>query len=223
MTRRALLPLLLGVGLSLAALPGCPAFLVDRGEIVEPTSDIAPPPVSRMPRADAYVELAAKWRRTTRVGIGGHAELTLIEPGLAAAEVAHEAAIQSAGDATVADMLLTRWPVLFGVMRDRFPIDIEWRFDEQFIGNRRILDPEGWTFTLISSTGARFAPLGTAVLRQLPAPQDGAWVGAVRLWFPWLDPERRTQLLAGETKWVQLVLRHPSGVGDATWRFSPSW
>jgi hypothetical protein len=204
-------------------LAGCPGFLVDRGEIMDPTRSLEPPAVSALPKADVYVELAARWRRETRVGIGGQVEATLVDPGLAAAEVAHEAAVQAMGAAAAADMLASRWPVLFGSLHDRFPIDLEWRFDEQFISNRRILDPAQWEFTLVTSEGPRYAPLAASTLRALPAPRDGAWIGAVRLWFPWTDPERRTAVLAGGTSWVRLELGHPSGHGDVTWRFRTAW
>lgn len=211
--------------LLLLALPlaGCPAFLVERGEIMDPTRTLALPGVSALPRADAYVELAARWRRDTRVGIGGYVEATLIDPGLAAAQVAHEAAVAAQGAPAIADMLATRWPVLYGTLADRFPIDLEWRFDEQFISNRRILDPAQWTFKLVSSDGGQYAPLAATTLRAQPSPQDGAWVGAARLWFPWIDPERRTAILAGATTWVRLELTHPSGHGDVTWRFRTDW
>jgi hypothetical protein len=106
---------------------------------------------------------------------------------------------------------------------DRFPVDLEWRFDEQFISNRRVLDPASWTFSLVSSEGGRYAPLGSAVLRALPVPRDGVWIGAIRLWFPWTDPERRTALLAGSTTWLRLEFKHPSGVGEVTWRFRTDW
>ena len=204
-------------------LAGCPAFLVDRGEIMEPTRTLEPPGVSALPRADQYVEQAARWRRDTRVGIGGYVEATLLEPGLAAAQVSHEAAVQGLAAGAVADALGTRWPVLFGALRDRFPIDLEWRFDEQFISNRRVLDPAQWKFELHASDGSRYAPLAAATLRAQPIPQDGAWVGAARLWFPWTDPERRTAILAGGTSWVRLEMTHPSGHGEVTWRFRTDW
>lgn len=215
--RRALLTTLI------LPLAGCPAFLVDRGEIMDPTRTLEPPAVSALPAADTYVELAARWRRDTRVGIGGYVEATLIDPGLAAAQVAHEAAVQAVGAGAIADLIGTRWPVLYGAMRDRFPVDLAWRFDEQFISNRRILDPAQWTFTLVTSDGSRFQPLAATTLRALPIPQDGAWVGAARLWFPWTDPDRRTAILAGGTAWVALEMTHPSGDGEVTWRFRTAW
>lgn len=212
--------LILALALPLA---GCPAFLVERGEIMDPTRTVEPPAVSALPPSDRYVELAARWRRDTRVGIGGYVEATLIDPGLAAAQVSHEAAVQGLAAGATADALATRWPVLFGSLLDRFPVDLEWRFDEQFISNRRVLDPAQWKFALVTSDGGRYAPLAAATLRAQPIPQDGAWVGAARLWFPWTDPERRTSLLAGGTTWLRLELTHPSGHGHVTWRFRTDW
>lgn len=211
--------------LALLPLPlaGCPAFLVDRGPIMNPTRTLEPPTVSALPPADVYVERAARWRRETRVGIGGYVEATMIDPGLAAAQVTHEAAVQGLRPAATADLLATRWPVLFGEFRDRLPIDLEWRFDEQFVSNRRILDPAQWQFSLETSDGRRYAPLAAATLRAQPIPQDGAWVGAARLWFPWTDPERRIPIVSGDTAWLRLVMDHPSGHGEVTWRFGTAW
>lgn len=216
MIRLARLALLAGL---VALTTGCPAFFVDRGEIVQPTRALTPPSSAALPPANTYVELQDRWRREVRLGLGGFAVATLRDPGLAAAEVAHEAARQHLHGAEVRTLLANRWAAWYGTEHDRFPIDLEWRFDEQFITKAAILDPATWEIGLRTSDGRFYRPIATSVFSASKTPREGYWEGRVRLWFPWRDAEAGTQLLGGQTSWVSLELDHPSGSGAVTWRF----
>jgi hypothetical protein len=116
-------------------------------------------------------------------------------------------------------MIENRWNALYGKDRDRFPIDVQWRFDEQFVTKGEILDPANWTVQLRTSAGKTYAPLSTAVLATATAPKEGYWEGAVRFWFPWRDPVEKTPLLGGQNSSLSLSMAHPSGSGTFTWRF----
>jgi hypothetical protein len=209
--------------LMLAGVQGCAGLLQGDAAIVAPARSVERPAVADLPRAEVYVELRDRWRRETRVGVGGFVEGVLLDPTLAAAEVAHQAAVESRGRAATADLLAHRWPVLYGAQGDRFPIDLSWRFDEQFISQRRVLDPEAWRFALETSEGVRLAPLAASVLQAAPTTVDGLWVGSVRLWFSWRHPDTREPVLAGGARWARLSLAHQSGVGELTWRFRGAW
>jgi hypothetical protein len=202
-----------------ALTTGCPAFVVDRGEIVSPSRELTRPTPRALPAASTYVDLQDRWRRELRLGLGGHAVGTLVDPALAAAEVAHEAALQDLRGAALDTLLANRWATYYGTELDRFPIDVEWRFDEQFITKPAILDPANWEIKLHTSSARSYAPLSVAVLSSEPKPRDGQWTGRIRLWFPWRDAETGNTLVGGATSWVSLSLDHPSGSGDMTWRF----
>ncbi|MEB3223927.1 MAG: hypothetical protein VKS61_17770 [Candidatus Sericytochromatia bacterium] len=191
--------------------------------IVAPSRSVERPAVAELPRPDAYIDALERWRRETRLGIGGHVEGVLRDPALAAAEVSHQAAVDSLGKAATADLLAHRWPVLFGPLGDRFPIDLSWRFDEQFISSRRVLDPVSWRFALETSEGLRLEPLAAAVLQAASTTRDGMWWGEVRLWFPWRHPDTRVPVLAGGARWARLTLAHTSGTGELSWRFRGAW
>lgn len=210
----------LAAAVALVALTaGCPAFFVDRGEIVNPTRDLTPPNALRLPAPGEYVVQQERWRREVRLGLGGFAVATLRDPALSAAEVAHEAALQDLRGAELQSLLANRWATWYGAERDRFPIDVEWRFDEQFISKAAILDPAEWQILLRTSDGRTYAPLSVVVLEASQAPRAGYWEGKVRLWFPWRDVEADRQILGGQASWVSLELDHPSGSGAVTWRF----
>lgn len=206
------------VGLA-ALLAGCPAFYVDRGDVVSPSRSAAQPTVQALPPANAYVDLRERWQREIQIGLGGYALATLIDPALAAAELSHDAAVESLHGAELESALENRWDALYGASRDRFPIDIDWRFDSQFITKSEVLDPAEWTMTLRSSSGQTFQPLSTTVLNAAATPKDGFWEGSFRLWFPWRDPVTKMPLLGGQNSWVSLQLAHVSGSGTFTWRF----
>lgn len=209
----------LALALVVALTTGCPAFFVDRGEIVAPTRDLARPAAKALPASSTFVDLQERWTREIRLGLGGHAVAVLKDPGLAAAEIAHEAALQDVRGAELETLITNRWTTYFGPEGDRFPIDVTWRFNEQFITKAAILDPASWNIELVTSSGKRFAPVATTVLSATPKPTGGCWQGAIRLWFPWRDPDSADAVIAGHTSWVALSLDHPSGSGDLTWRF----
>lgn len=200
-------------------LAGCPAFYVDRGSLVTPSAVIDRPSPEKLPAPDAYVELEKKWEREVKIGLGGYITGTLFDPKLAAAEVAHEAAVQNLRPNAVQSLLATRWATYYGEALDRFPIDLDWRFDEQFISKSAILDPASWTITLRTSTGLNLEPVSVSILKAEKAPRQGYWEGQVRLWFPWRDAVSQQLVLGGQTDWVALQLKHPSGEGELTWRF----
>jgi hypothetical protein len=200
-------------------LTGCPAFYVDRGSLVTPSAALDRPAPDKLPASSTYVELSEKWRRDVRIGLGGYAQATLYDPKLAAAQIAHEAAVQSMRPNDLQGLITNRWATYYGDERDRFPIDILWHFEEQFISKSTILDPTAWTISLVTSTGLTVAPLSVSTLRAEKAPRAGLWEGAVRLWFPWRDAVSQQVLLGGQTDWVALKLSHPSGSGELTWRF----
>ena len=164
--------LALAVGL-VALTTGCPAFFVDRGEIVQPTRELAPPSSSALPSAGTYVELLDRWRREVRLGLGGFAVATLRDPALAAAEVSHEVALQNLRGAEIRTLLTNRWATWYGTELDRFPIDVEWRFDEQFITQSAILDPASWEIGLRTSDGRFYRPIATSVLAASQTPREG--------------------------------------------------
>jgi hypothetical protein len=206
------------VGLA-ALLAGCPAFYVDRGDVVAPSRSNAEPTVRALPPSNAYVDLRTRWQREIQIGLGGYAVATLIDPGLAAAELAHDAALEDMRGAELETTLENRWDALYGADRDRFPIDVAWRFDAQFLTNAQVLDPAAWSIVLRTSDGHTYRPLSTTVLSTAQTPQDGFWEGSFRLWFPWRDPVAKTPLLGGQNSWLSLALAHPSGSGAFTWRF----
>lgn len=218
-SRRSRLVGLVLLPLTAVMLAGCPAFYVDRGSLVTPSAALDRPMPDKLPDSTTYVELAERWRRDVRIGLGGYAQATLYDPKLAAAQIAHEAAVQSMRANDIQGLITNRWATYYGDERDRFPIDILWTFEEQFISKSTILDPAGWTITLATSTGLTLAPLSVSVLRAEKAPRQGQWEGAVRLWFPWRDAVSQQVLLGGQTDWVALKLAHPSGTGELTWRF----
>ena len=202
-----------------APLTGCPAFFVDRGELVRPSASVDRPAVGQLPPAAEFVELEERWRRETRIGLGGYAEATLIDPRLAAAMVAHEGAVQSMRPQALEGQLATTWETFYGAEGDRFPIDVTWRFDQQFISQGRILDPAEWQIT-VQASGREIAPLAVSRLEAADAPQGGYWEGKVRLWFPMRDLESGHRLLGGETDVLTLRLVHRSGSASLSWRFS---
>lgn len=204
-------------------LLGCAATLEGEGPVVVPTRSLEVPEAEALPASGDYVEQLERWRREARLGLGGRVEGVLREPGLAAAEVAHEAAVQSLGRAAREDLLQHRWAVLFGRLGDRFPIDLSWRFDEQFISSRRVLDPASWSLRLVTSEGDTLAPIAVSVLEASSAARDGWWVGQVRLWFPWRHPGSQAPLLGGDTRWVRLDLQHTSGSAALVWRLRGAW
>lgn len=201
------------------ALSGCPAFYVNRGELVTPSAVLERPTPEQLPAADTFVPLQERWRRDVRLGLGGYAVGTLYDPRLAAAQVAHEGAVQNLRTNALQGLLTNRWATYYGERLDRFPIDVEWRFDEQFISQSAILEPASWVLLLRTSTGLELAPLSVSVLRAEKAPRQGYWEGAIRLWFPWRDAVSQQVILGGQTDWVALQLKHPSGEGELTWRF----
>lgn len=202
-----------------ALTTGCPAFFVDRGEIVTPVRDLSPPNALALPPASDYVVQQNRWRREVHLGLGGFAVATLRDPALSAAEVAHDAALQDIRGAALQSLLANRWATWYGAERDRFAIDLDWRFDAQFVSKAAILDPAEWQLLLRTSDGQTYRPLSTAVLAASQTPRDGYWEGKVRLWFPWRDIAADRQVLGGQASWASLELDHPSGSGAATWRF----
>jgi hypothetical protein len=202
-----------------ALTTGCPAFYVDRGEVIQPSSSLARPQAQGLPAADTFVDRQARWSREVRIGLGGYVLATLVDPSLAASEIAHDAAIEDMRGRALEGLIANRWVSLYGADRDRFPIDLAWRFDAQFVSNDRVLDPASWTITLNTASGERLAPLAATIVAASRAPQDGYWEGRVRLWFPWRDAVTGTPILGAQNASVALSLRHPSGSGTATWRF----
>jgi hypothetical protein len=198
---------------------GCPAFYVERGEVIQPSRSLARPAAQNLPAADTWVDRRALWSREVRIGLGGYVAATLIDPSLAASEIAHDAAIEDARGSELEDLIANRWVALYGADRDRFPIDLAWRFDAQFVGNDRVLDPASWAIALTTASGETLAPMATAVVSASRAPVDGYWEGRVRLWFPWRDAVTGTPILGAQKASEALSLRHPSGSGTATWRF----
>lgn len=211
---------LLAACLLAALLAGCPAFYVERGGFVSPAGSLAAPAVEALPPPGAYVDGLEAWQRTARIGVGGYATATLVDPRLAAAEVSHSAALQTASGAAKASLLENRWATYYGPQRDRFPIELEWRFDEQFVRASRILDPDEWTFTLVTSDGARLVPLQTSTVEAGRTPKEGFWEGKLRLFFPWRQRDGR-RTLGGQVSWIRLELEHRTGDAEFTWRFRP--
>lgn len=201
---------------------GCPAFWVERGPVVTPLRSLERPALADLPEPDSYLDRLSDWRREVRVGLGGQVEAILWDARLGAAGVAHEVAINHLTPAAARDLLVQRWQTLYGPQQDRWAIDLNWRFDEQFVSSRRVLEPTGWTFRLHTSQGIELAPMRVSVLRLEQAPVDGHWTGSVRLWFSWLDP-RRDPVVRGDTTWLRLELRHRTGHAEITWRFPGAW
>jgi hypothetical protein len=172
-----------------------------------------------LPKSDVYLDIEPRFRREQRIGLGGYASATLEDPRLAAAQIAHDATIQSMRPEAVDALIATRWAELYGQQADRFPIDLEWRFDAQFVSDARVLDPAEWTIRLETAPGGSYAPLAATKLRAENAPRDGYWEGVVRLWFPWRDPVSTRPLLGGENTFVRLALKHKTGEAAFTWRF----
>ncbi|MEB3285704.1 MAG: hypothetical protein VKN33_10505 [Candidatus Sericytochromatia bacterium] len=209
--------------LSLVILNACAAFWVERGPVVVPSRTLAPPETRVWDvRSDPRAEVE-RWTRSTRVGLGGYVDAVLWDPTAAQSQLAYEIALNHLGRAAASDLSTQRWSTLYGAERDRFPIDLRWRFDEQFIASRRILDPGTWRFELQLATGGPLSPHSVAVLKSSVSAQDGFWNGEVRLWFPWRDPVRHQLVLGGENPWVRLVMSHFSGNGEVTWRFPGAW
>lgn len=219
---RGLRAVLLGV-LALGSLTACPAFFIDRGELVAPAHDNGRPSVQSLPGAATYPELQDRWRREAQIGAAGAVVGTLREPNLVAAEVAHNAAVQSLDRDATRDLLVTTWTNAFGADLDRFSIDLDWRFDEQFVSHPEVLDPSNWTFILHVDERQTYAPIAVATLAHGQVPVQHFWEGSVRLWFPWKDHQRDRILLAGGTRVIRLELRHPSGTTDLTWRFRSAY
>jgi hypothetical protein len=209
--------------LAALSVQACAAFLVERGPLVLPSRTLTPPEVGTLARLRDPQETIDLWTRETRVGLGGYVEAILWDPAAARSRLAYEIALNHLGRAAAEDLIRQRWLTLYGVDQDRFAIDLRWRFDEQFIVSRRILDPTVWNFELQTASGKNLAPLAVAVLRTAVSPEQGAWRGEVRLWFPWRDQARMQLLLGGETPWVRLTLKHFSGSGEVMWRFPGSW
>ena len=86
-----------------------------------------------------------------------------------------------------------------------------------------VLDPANWSLLLKTSSGAIYQPSSTTVLAATQTPREGFWEGTVRVWFPWRDPVTKNPLVGGQNAWVSLRLSHPSGAGEATWRFRPGF
>lgn len=201
------------------ALGGCAAFLAENGDLISPSGGIGRPHAAELPAARSYVETAAEFRREVRVGLGGAVEATLVDPRLAGAELAHDAMLQGLKGAALESLILNRWSELYGAQSDRFPIDVAWRFDQQFIAANRVLEPSEWSFRLDTRDGRSYAPLAVSVLKREQAPQAGYWEGAVRLSFPWRDPASNQLLVGGANTGLTLSLRHRSGEGAVSWRF----
>lgn len=219
---RRWLPWSLG-GVCLPLLSACAAFWVDYGVVTVPSRGLEQPALSALVRQDGARASVERWTRETRVGLGGTIEATLWDPEPARARLAYEIALNHLGRAAAEDLVAQRWSVLYGEQRDRFAIDLHWRFDEQFIFSRRILDPATWRFELQLASGLSLRPLSVAVLRNAASPEEGFWRGEVRLWFPWRDQVRRQLVLGGDNRWVRLQLIHMSGSGECTWRFPGGW
>lgn len=210
----------MSVGTLALACAGCPAIMADSGSgMVSPSATDRMPARADLPKAERFVDLDNTWRRSTRIGLGGSADATIEDPLLVAAAIAHDAAINGRNGADVDGMIQTRWTDLFGQQADRFAIDVSWRFDTQFVAEDTILDPGQWTITLYDGEGHHYAPLAATQLSASRVPEDNAWEGTIRLWFPWRDPQTTGKLLGGTNSSLRLVLSHPSGQGEFTWRF----
>ncbi|HEY9721887.1 MAG TPA: hypothetical protein V6D47_07720 [Oscillatoriaceae cyanobacterium] len=209
--RRPLLLLLL-----MLPLAGCPAFYVQEGAIVRPATTLDEP--TSLPAPDVDAALATHWQREAQLGLGGSGTATLLDPGLVAAQVAHQAADESLSPAAAQSLLDERWTDLFGQGRDRFAIDLAWRFDTQFYATHDVLDPDTWSFALETSSGQRLAPLEVTPLAADTVPREHFWTGTVQLSFPWHDADGN-RVLGGATKWIRLVLTRSTGSGRFEWRF----
>jgi hypothetical protein len=205
--------------LATCLLTACPAFFINRGGLVAPTNNNVRPAVTSLPNASSYVELQDRWRREASVGAAGSVIGTLKDPGLVAAEVSHRAAVEGLNQAATDDLLISTWSNAFGPDLDRWSIDLDWRFDEQFVTHPEVLDPSTWTFVLHVDERVEYAPLGVSTLSHGQVPVQHYWEGRIRLWFPWRDHTRDLTLLSGITREIRLEMRHPSGTGDLTWRF----
>ena len=142
---------------------------------------------------------------------------------LVGAQVAHDAAVAGGNATSTYEALATAWNTAYGPERDRWPIDVEWRFAEQFVTHREVLDPATWTFVLHVDDRLEYDPVGTTVLKSEKIAVEHYWEGAIRLWFPWKDYRRDRVLLAGATRFVRLEIKHPSGNANVTWRFRTSF
>lgn len=202
--------------LAAAPLAGCPLLWADATERVTPSRDLALP--SALPGPDAYPAVAARWRRTVRVGLGGEVELLLRDPSVVAAEVARDAGVAGWDALARQEGLRQAWNLAFGVGQDRFVVDFEGRFDRQFQATGGVLDPSSWRFSLVSGE-SRFEPLSVVLLQRPRAPVGSHWTGAMRLAFPWRDPRSLGLLLGGLGPTLKLRMRHSSGSGEAEWRF----
>lgn len=202
--------------LAASLLAGCPLLWAESGGRVSPTRSLDLP--SQLPGPDAYPGVAERWRRTARVGLGGHVELLLRDPAVVAAEVARDAAVASWDSVGTREALNQAWKLAFGTGRDRFVIDFEGRFDRQFQATGGVLDPSAWRFTLLTGE-ARYEPLSVLVVSRPRAPVGPNWTGALRLAFPWRDPSSLALVLGGIGPTVKLRMQHASGTGEAEWRF----
>ena len=221
--RLPMLPRVAAATLLVCQLAACPAFFLDQGELVAPSHSINRPLVAALPGADAFVELQNHWRREAHIGAAGAVIGTLRDSTLVAAEVSHTAALQGLDRAATGDLLATTWATSFGPDLDRWAIDLDWRFDEQFVTRPEVLDPANWTFVLHVDEHIDYAPLAVTTLAHGQVPVNHFWEGQVRLWFPWRDHRRDLTLLAGITRSIRLEMNHPSGTGDLTWRFRTAY
>ena len=208
---------------AVAALTGCPEFIVNRGAFVTPSATLAMPAPADLPAASTYISLEDTWRRDAGLGVGGYVFATLWDPVLAAAEVAHDGALMNVPPSGMGDRLKDRWDELYGAERDRFPIDVRLQFDAQFYSDPAILSPGSWTFQLSVAGGPTYPPLENAVISRSPTPKDGYWTGDIRLWFPWRDPDTRLLLLGHQTTAVTLLIAGDTGKAKLTWRFRSAY
>lgn len=202
------------------SLAGCPALWVDRGALTRFTPDLARPANPRFPEASVLPDAEAAFGRESRIGLAGYARAVWLDPALVVARVAATAEREGQGDLAREQALAEAWTIAFGPLSDRHAVEIEWRFDRQFVSDPGILDPAGWRFSLVVDRAPGVSPVDRVTLER-HAEGRSDYSGRVRLSFPARRPGSVAPLVPPGAREVDLVLQHPKGDGRFGWRLQP--
>lgn len=210
---------LLGL-LTALALAGCPALWVDRGAISRFESDLTRPANPRFPDPEQLPALETSFSRETRIGLAGYARAVWLDPRLVLARVASAAARDGQSPLAREQALAEAWTIAFGPRADRLAVEIDWRFDRQFVSDPGVLDPERWRIGLTVDREAPVPPVDRVTLSRTAEGEED-FSGRVRLSFPARRPGSVLPLVPPGAREVSLQLRHPTGDGRFTWRLQP--
>lgn len=168
-------------------------------------------------RASDYEATRDRWTRSEALGVRGSAAVTMIDPELAADEIAWRAEREGREVAEGYDRGL--WEVFYGARGDRLPFEVRWRFDKLY-QPQRITNPKvGWTFSLRDDHGRSWEALNIGEVEQ--GWDSDAWTGSFRVWFP-LKDIRKGPLFDGRTGTVTMRISGSPGWADFVWKFRPA-